>query len=342
MPMQAEKVEWYYLDAVGKEYGPVDAALMREMWQRGRFPVHGNLRVRLSEWKEHVPVKTIYSDHWSVFVEPPRLGAAATASQGGSKPPVRGGRRPATALQERRRNVQPKLQQQQPDRSEPAAVVEELASARVEEKPSVSAEFLGVVRWIAPDRCRGLIEASDGGGVSVDGAELGGCLVGDEVSFRIGSAAAGPQQAIRLARRSGGDADAADDRKEMMAANSSDAEHVQPCSASMPERSERAAEHVQTEAFSTPLKQPDESWEASHCTLTPGTYVRRILTRRHSLASRGGDVVEDVQRVEPPDSVFWDWPLSRSEKKARVIRIEREMLESQLEELRGQSICFQL
>lgn len=60
-----------YLDSVGQEYGPVPGWTMREWLTLGRFPVGGDLRVRLPEWERHLALHQLYPDLSTAFVLPP-------------------------------------------------------------------------------------------------------------------------------------------------------------------------------------------------------------------------------------------------------------------------------
>jgi len=65
------ELPWLYLDSVGQEYGPVPGCTMREWLTLGRFPVGGDLRVRLPEWEKHLPLHKLFPDLQSAFVLPP-------------------------------------------------------------------------------------------------------------------------------------------------------------------------------------------------------------------------------------------------------------------------------
>lgn len=65
------ELPWLYLDSVGQEYGPVPGWTMREWLRLGRFPVGGDLRVRLPEWERHLPLHQLYADLNTAFVLPP-------------------------------------------------------------------------------------------------------------------------------------------------------------------------------------------------------------------------------------------------------------------------------
>mmetsp|Transcript_153969 Transcript_153969/g.271878 ORF Transcript_153969/g.271878 Transcript_153969/m.271878 type:complete len:309 (+) Transcript_153969:85-1011(+) len=66
-----KEVSWYYLDNLGQEYGPLESGAMREWLLAGRFPVGGDLLVRLPEWQWHMPLYTIYPNLSIAFVVPP-------------------------------------------------------------------------------------------------------------------------------------------------------------------------------------------------------------------------------------------------------------------------------
>lgn len=53
---------WFYLDSVGKEFGPISSNLMRKWLVEGRFPVRGELRIRLPDWKWHIPLCMVYKN----------------------------------------------------------------------------------------------------------------------------------------------------------------------------------------------------------------------------------------------------------------------------------------
>lgn len=65
------ELPWLYLDSVGQEYGPVPGWTMREWLSLGRFPVGGELRVRLPEWERHLPLHRLFPDLGSAFLLPP-------------------------------------------------------------------------------------------------------------------------------------------------------------------------------------------------------------------------------------------------------------------------------
>jgi len=65
------ELPWLYLDSVGQEYGPIPGWTMREWLQLGRFPVGTDLRVRLPEWEQHLPLHKLYADLSTAFVLPP-------------------------------------------------------------------------------------------------------------------------------------------------------------------------------------------------------------------------------------------------------------------------------
>mmetsp|Transcript_11213 Transcript_11213/g.25573 ORF Transcript_11213/g.25573 Transcript_11213/m.25573 type:complete len:139 (-) Transcript_11213:71-487(-) len=65
------ELPWFYLDSVDQEYGPVHSVTMREWLTLGRFPVGGDLRVRLPEWDIHLPLHKLYPDLTSAFILPP-------------------------------------------------------------------------------------------------------------------------------------------------------------------------------------------------------------------------------------------------------------------------------
>lgn len=74
MPDHGRKLHelpWLYLDSLGQEYGPVPGWTMQEWLARGRFPVGGDLRVRLPEWERHIPVRKLYPDLSCAFLLPP-------------------------------------------------------------------------------------------------------------------------------------------------------------------------------------------------------------------------------------------------------------------------------
>lgn len=65
------ELPWLYLDSVGHEYGPVHGCTMHEWLMVGRFPVGSELRVRLPEWEQHLPLHQLYPDLSMAFVLPP-------------------------------------------------------------------------------------------------------------------------------------------------------------------------------------------------------------------------------------------------------------------------------
>lgn len=65
------EIPWLYLDSVGSEYGPVAGWTMRDWLLQGRFPVGLELRVRLPEWENHVPLRKLFPDMQAAFVLPP-------------------------------------------------------------------------------------------------------------------------------------------------------------------------------------------------------------------------------------------------------------------------------
>jgi len=68
---RVHELPWLYLDSVGQEYGPVPGWTMREWLTLGRFPVGRELRVRLPEWDQHLPLHQLYPDLATAFVLPP-------------------------------------------------------------------------------------------------------------------------------------------------------------------------------------------------------------------------------------------------------------------------------
>lgn len=65
-------MKWLYLDSVGQEFGPLSSGTMQEWLTMGRFPVGLDLRVRLPEWDQHLPLRQIFPDHLSAaFRLPP-------------------------------------------------------------------------------------------------------------------------------------------------------------------------------------------------------------------------------------------------------------------------------
>mmetsp|Transcript_15009 Transcript_15009/g.35163 ORF Transcript_15009/g.35163 Transcript_15009/m.35163 type:complete len:300 (+) Transcript_15009:82-981(+) len=68
---KAHELPWLYLDSVGQEYGPVPGWTMREWLALGRFPVGRELRVRLPEWEQHLPLHQLFPDLSTAFVLPP-------------------------------------------------------------------------------------------------------------------------------------------------------------------------------------------------------------------------------------------------------------------------------
>mmetsp|Transcript_95326 Transcript_95326/g.296808 ORF Transcript_95326/g.296808 Transcript_95326/m.296808 type:complete len:305 (-) Transcript_95326:103-1017(-) len=65
------ELPWLYLDSVGHEFGPVSGSTMREWLSLGRFPVGGELRVRLPEWERHFPLHRLFPDLSAAFLLPP-------------------------------------------------------------------------------------------------------------------------------------------------------------------------------------------------------------------------------------------------------------------------------
>jgi len=65
------ELPWLYLDSVGQEYGPVPGWTMKEWLNLGRFPVGGELRVRLPEWERHMPLRKLFPDLHTAFSLPP-------------------------------------------------------------------------------------------------------------------------------------------------------------------------------------------------------------------------------------------------------------------------------
>mmetsp|Transcript_30247 Transcript_30247/g.86701 ORF Transcript_30247/g.86701 Transcript_30247/m.86701 type:complete len:293 (+) Transcript_30247:162-1040(+) len=68
---KVHELPWLYLDSVGQEYGPVPGWTMREWLTLGRFPVGRDLRVRLPEWEQHLPLHQLFPDLSTAFVLPP-------------------------------------------------------------------------------------------------------------------------------------------------------------------------------------------------------------------------------------------------------------------------------
>ncbi|CAE6925991.1 unnamed protein product [Symbiodinium natans] len=68
---KVHELRWLYLDSVGQEFGPLPADTMQEWLTMGRFPVGLDLRVRLPEWDQHLPLRKIYPDLSAAFRLPP-------------------------------------------------------------------------------------------------------------------------------------------------------------------------------------------------------------------------------------------------------------------------------
>lgn len=65
------ELKWLYLDSVGQEFGPLSSGTMQEWLTMGRFPVGLDLRVRLPEWDQHLPLRQIFPDLSAAFRLPP-------------------------------------------------------------------------------------------------------------------------------------------------------------------------------------------------------------------------------------------------------------------------------
>lgn len=92
------EVTWYYLDSIGQEYGPMKQQAMRHWLVQGRFPLGGELLVRLAEWQWHLPLCTLYPHLGVAFTTPPLWpDCPPTPSEGSGssgRPPLLG-QRPA-------------------------------------------------------------------------------------------------------------------------------------------------------------------------------------------------------------------------------------------------------
>lgn len=74
--MDATSLKWFYVDRTGQEFGPFRTEKMRVWYSQGFFPIGDELLVRLDEWKKHVPVRTLYPDPCSIFINAPLLPAS--------------------------------------------------------------------------------------------------------------------------------------------------------------------------------------------------------------------------------------------------------------------------
>eukprot|EP00434_Breviolum_minutum_P034634 symbB.v1.2.030662.t1/scaffold3479.1/size55865/8 len=69
-----DRLQWYYVDRTGQEFGPFRTTKMRSWFSQGFFPIGDELLVRLGDWpdKSHVPVKILYPEPDSIFVGGPQ------------------------------------------------------------------------------------------------------------------------------------------------------------------------------------------------------------------------------------------------------------------------------
>lgn len=81
VPSGAEdgSVRWFYLDSVGKEFGPFPNEMMREWYSQGFFPLGEQLQIRLPAWNSFALLKHVYPDVSEAFVGLPRTGPPVQA-----------------------------------------------------------------------------------------------------------------------------------------------------------------------------------------------------------------------------------------------------------------------
>jgi len=82
-----ENQDWYYLDSMGQEFGPFPSETMRDWFTQGFFPIGEELLVRLPTWKNHVPLRMIYSEISDAFRSMPRPNPGACGGGGCPAPP---------------------------------------------------------------------------------------------------------------------------------------------------------------------------------------------------------------------------------------------------------------
>lgn len=68
-----DTLQWYYLDSMGQEFGPFPSEMMRDWFMQGFFPTGEDLLVRLPTWRNHVPLRQVYTEAGDYFVRPPQL-----------------------------------------------------------------------------------------------------------------------------------------------------------------------------------------------------------------------------------------------------------------------------
>mmetsp|Transcript_106311 Transcript_106311/g.266301 ORF Transcript_106311/g.266301 Transcript_106311/m.266301 type:complete len:304 (-) Transcript_106311:159-1070(-) len=82
-PDIGENQDWFYLDSTGQEFGPFPSETMRDWFTQGFFPIGEELLVRLPTWKNHVPLRMIYSEISDAFRSIPRANQGACGGGGG-------------------------------------------------------------------------------------------------------------------------------------------------------------------------------------------------------------------------------------------------------------------
>jgi len=77
----ASGLDWLYLDSTGQEFGPFPEETMCEWFNQGFFPIGEELLVRLSTWKNHMPLRMVYPKLSEAFRGPPRVPAGQQRPQ---------------------------------------------------------------------------------------------------------------------------------------------------------------------------------------------------------------------------------------------------------------------
>eukprot|EP00435_Cladocopium_sp_Y103_P059006 s340_g21.t1 len=100
-----DRLQWFYVDRTGQEFGPFRTTKMRSWFSQGFFPIGDELLVRLGEWppESHVPVKILYPEPDSIFV-------------GGPQSPFSAVRQPRRRSRERRRSRSRERREEPPSR----------------------------------------------------------------------------------------------------------------------------------------------------------------------------------------------------------------------------------
>mmetsp|Transcript_76653 Transcript_76653/g.135244 ORF Transcript_76653/g.135244 Transcript_76653/m.135244 type:complete len:455 (-) Transcript_76653:84-1448(-) len=81
-------VKWFYLDSVGKEFGPFPNGMMREWYAQGFFPLGEQLQIRLPQWSSHALLKHVYPDVSEAFIGLPMTGPPVQAQPSQQLPPM--------------------------------------------------------------------------------------------------------------------------------------------------------------------------------------------------------------------------------------------------------------